>query len=540
LRNAIANMPEFQENGQFSAERYNRVLESSGLSTRDFEQGQRGEMALQRVLGPVGSSAVLPPVVLSRLSDALTEARIVRLKVFPNVDYEKDLVVTDAEVQAWYDENKASLTVADQVAVEYLVLDEAVAMKAVGDISEADLQNYYEQNKARYVTPGRVNVSHIQISLPSGATAEQRDEARAKAEDIADRVKADPSGFAEIARNESQDVGTARDGGQLGWVTPGSWPAVMEEAVFALPEGGVSEVVEGPGGFHVFIANQVEAPQGETFEQVRQKVETEVRRQLASERFAELATQMTNLVYDNPVGLAPAATALGITPRMVSGVTRDGLLGVEDAGEQAAGASADAVIFEDPRVRSTLFSSSLLTDKANSGVIEISPDTLVVVRVAAFEPAHVPPVEQVKGRIETILLAEGARAAAAAAGEKQLAELQAAQPGAEIPEGFGSSMTVSRIDNQGMPKQVLDAIFSVAGQAVPAYVGMPGPQGYVLARVDSVEAGEANSPLMAGLGQELSRSWGMAEEQAVLQAMRRRLGVTLTPDAQAVVAGEEG
>src|SRR5690606_18025806 len=403
LRNSIAEMPEFQENGQFSAQRYNQLLDASGLSPRDFEQGQRGELALQRVLEPVANSAVVPPSMLERIQAALTEERTVSLQTFPVSDYQKEIEVTDAEIQAWYDSNKESLTVADQVAVQYLVLNEEVAMQSVGDISEADLRSYYEQNKNRYVTPPRVNVSHIQLSVVAGASEDERAAARTKAESIAQRVKAEPATFADVAREESEDVGTARDGGQLGWVRPGTWPAALEQAVFALKAGEVSDVVEGPDGFHVFIANEVEAEKGESFDEAREQVESEVRRQLAAEKFAELATRLTDVVYDNRSSLDPAAQALGIEPRMVTGVTRDGLLGIDDVGEQAAAASADAAIFDDPRVRTTLFSPAVLNEKSNSGVIEISPDTLAVVRVASFEPAHVPALEQVKGRVEAVL-----------------------------------------------------------------------------------------------------------------------------------------
>ena len=533
LRNAIAEMPEFQDEGRFSAERYNQLLDSAGMSTRDFEQGQRGELALERVLGPVGRSATLPEPVLAGISGALTEARTVRLLAYPASDHEKDIVVSDADIQAWYDENKNTLTVPDQVAAQYLLLDEDVAMQAVGDIPEADLRAYYEQNKARYVTPPRVNVSHIQISA-----TKDREAARAAAEAIAERVKADPAGFADVAREESQDVGTARDGGQLGWVTRGSWPQVLEDAVFALPQGGVSGVVEGPGGFHVFMANQVESEKGETFEQAREKVESEVRRQLASERFADLATRLTDLVYDNPASLEPAAQELGLELRTVTGVTRDALLGVEDAGDQAAAASPDAAVFEDPRVRSTLFTPSLLQEKVNSGVIEISSDTLAVVRVADFQAAHVPALEQVKGRVESLLVVERAREAAAAAGEKEIATLRAAPADAELPEGFGTPMTLSRIDSQGVPDSVIDAIFAVDSAALPAYVGVDGPQGYVVARLQAVEPGQADSPLVAGLSTELSRSWGRAEERAVMREMRAQAGVQRTADAEEALSGE--
>src|SRR5690606_34664509 len=227
LRNSIAEMPEFQEDGQFSADRYNQLLAAAGLSPRDFEQGQRGELALQRVVGPVTISSSVPSVVLQRVQAALTETRTVRLRTFPVSDYQKDIAVSDEAIQAWYDANKDSLMVPDQVAVEYLVLNEEAAMQAVGEVAEADLRSYYEQNKSRYVTAPRVNVSHIQISVGEGASQEEREAARSKAEAIAERVKAVPESFADVAREESQDVGTARDGGQLGWVRPGTWPAAL-------------------------------------------------------------------------------------------------------------------------------------------------------------------------------------------------------------------------------------------------------------------------------------------------------------------------
>lgn len=538
LRDTIASMPEFQENGRFSAEQYNRLLASAGMSTRDFEQGQRGELALQRVLGPVGGSAFMPEHVMQQVSTALTEQRSMKMRVFPASDFEKTIVVNENDVKAWYDANKEQLKVDDQVAVQYLLLDEDVAMKAVPEIAEADLRAYYDQNKGRYVSAPRVNVSHIQVSVPAGASEADKQAALKRAQDLAAKVKAEPSQFAAIAAESSDDAGTARDGGRLGWVARGSWPAPLEQAVFALQQGSVSDPVEGPAGYHIFIANQVEPEKGETFEEARQKVEAEVRRQLAAERFAELATRLTDLVYDNPASLEPAAKELGIELRSVTGVTRDRLLGVEEAGDKAAAASPDAELFEDARVRNVLFSPASLKDKANSGVIEVAADKLLVVRVENFEPAHVPPLEQVKGLVESILVSQRAREAAKAEGEKALLALREAGASAEIPAEFGDTMTVSRLDSQGVSKIVLDAVFKADVKTLPAYVGVEGAQGYVLARVESVEPGQANTPMMAGLEQELARTWGMAEERAVLAEMRRELGVARTPDADEALKGE--
>src|SRR5690606_8655755 len=142
--------------------------------------------------------------------------------------------------------------------------------------------------------------------------------------------------------------------------------------------------------------------------------------------------------------------------------------------------------------------------KVNSGVIEISPDTLAVVRVEDFQPAHVPPLEQVRGRVESRLVSERALEAAAAAGEKAMAVLRDGGAQAELPESFGTPLTITRLESQGVPDVVLDAIYELEAESTPAYTGVLGPQGYVVARLESVEPGDTEAPLVAGLTAELA------------------------------------
>src|SRR5690606_36102607 len=130
-------------------------------------------------------------------------------------------------------------------------------------------------------------------------------------------------------------------------ITKGSWPAEVEDVVFALKAHEVSPAVTGPGGYHVFIANEVQPEQGETYEQARAKIELEVRRQLGAKRFADMATQLTGLVYDNPSSLQPAADTLGLKLKTVTGVTRDGLLSADQVDGDAASASDDVAVLED-------------------------------------------------------------------------------------------------------------------------------------------------------------------------------------------------
>jgi peptidyl-prolyl cis-trans isomerase D len=537
LRRAIASMPQLQVNGQFSPDRYHEVLAKYGMSPRDFEAGQRAQLALTTVLGPVGESASLPEPVLDYLKRALTEERTIALRIFQAKDYRSAVKITDADVKTWYDAHQPALRLPDEVSADYLVLDEAAAMASVPAISESQLKDYYEQNKSRYVVPARVNLSHILIKVPSGATDEITKAALAKAQDIDKRVHADPSQFAELARKESQDAGTAREGGKLGWIQRGTLPLSMDQVIFALKQGGISEPVKGPDGYHIFMADEVQPEKGETFQEAHAKVEDEVHRQLAADRFADMATKLTSLVYDNASSLEPAAKQLGLQIRHVTGIARDRLLAADEAGPQAASASHDAAILGDARVRQALFSSQVLADKQNSGVIEISPDTMVVVRADKLTPSHVPELAQVEAHIRTELTNERSLAAAVAAGREvlQAVSKQPAAGDAKPAEGFESPVTISRLDPGGLAKAVLDAAFSVSDTKLPAYGSVTLPAAYAVIRVDHVQPGTTDKPALEGLGAQVAQVWGTSEQQAVLTDLRSQLKVKVTDEGHKLV-----
>ena len=535
LRRAISAIPELQVDGRFSPERYNEVLASMGISSRDFEQSQRSELALQRVLGPIAFTANVPATVEQYLSKALTAQRTVRLEVFDAADYEADIQVDEADIQAWYENNQEQLRVPEYVKADYLLLNEAAAMAAVASPTEQQLQDYYEQNKRRYVLPPRVQLSHILIQAGADASADEKQAARKKAEEIATRVAQQPDQFADIARESSEDIGSANQGGQLGWVTRGTLQPNLEQAVFSLDKGEVSGVVEGPDGFHVFLANDVQVERGETFEQAKAKVEAEVRRQLGAEQFADMASRLRDLAYDNPQSLEPAAQALGLEIKSASGIGADRLLPARQVKGNAASAGEDATLLEDPRVRRALFSNALMAEKQNSGVIEISPDTMLVVRVNEVVPSHIQPLEDVKEVIRQALVRERAAQAAIKAGETALQAYQNQAEKAEVPEGFGSAQTISRSNPQGVNPEVLLAAFDVASDSLPAYTGVSGDSGYVVVRVESAEQGAANENLNVALQRELDMLWAQAEERAVLRELRKTVGVEMLPEAQNVV-----
>ena len=257
LRNYITKIPTVQANGDFSMELYRQMLAAQGLTMNGFEAGVRRDLAIGRVLEPVGMTARAPAEVVASLETALTQTRTVQLRRFAAADYRSKVDVSPADIQAWYDANKQQLQIPEQVQVQYLVLDEAAATQGV-QVKDEDLASYYEQNKTRFGQPERRRVSHIMINLPAGASEDARKAARAKADELDKLAVADPSKFAELARKESQDAGSAANGGDLGWQQKGALPGSLDKAAFGLNKDQVSGVVESPSGLHILKLTEIQ------------------------------------------------------------------------------------------------------------------------------------------------------------------------------------------------------------------------------------------------------------------------------------------
>ncbi|SAI54364.1 peptidyl-prolyl cis-trans isomerase D [Bordetella ansorpii] len=533
LRNTIAAIPQVQDNGRFSPERYRQVLAGQGLTPTTFEAGLRRDLAVSRVLQPVTSSARLPASVIDGIESAFVQQRVVQMRTFAAADFRGKVQVSDQDVQAWYDANKQQLEVPEQVQAQYLVLDESAATQGV-KVSDADIESYYKQNQSRYGQPERRRISHILIQVAPGTSEADRKKAREQADAIAKQAAANPAGFADLARKDSQDAGSAAQGGDLGWVVPPS----LQQAVASLSKDQVSGVVETPAGFHILKVTDFQAGTVRPLAEVKDQVTAEIRKQMAAARFSDMATSLTKLVYDQRDSLQPAADALGVKLRTASGITRNGLLPATQAGAGAASAGPDAQMLDNPRVRQALFGSEVLRDKANSGVIELAPDTMIAVRVQEIKPAHVPALADVKASIHDRLVAERATKAAREAGEAALKGLQDGPAQATAPEGFGQPVTVSRQDPGQTPTPLLETIMGMAPatEAKPGYAGVAMGNDYTVVRLNSVGAGTAfTADQRTMLGSQLGEAWGAAEQEAVIKVLRQQYDVKVLPGAETLM-----
>ncbi len=536
LRRSIAAIPAVQQDGQFSPERYRQALAAQGLTTAAFEQGLRRDLTLAQVLQPVGLTARVPAEVGQKIFALITEQRSVARKVFSLESYAKDVTVSDSDIKSWYDANQAQLTIPENVDVDYLVLNEDAASKDL-KVSDADIESFYKQNEARYGQPERRRVSHILLEVAPTADAAAKAAIQIKAADLAKRAAANPQGFAELAKEFSQDSGSASQGGDLGWISKNMLVPQVEEAVFKLSKEQISGVIESPFGLHVLYVTDTQAPSIKPLAEVKEDITTEIRKQLAAERFAVMAGKLTNLIYDQRDSLKPIADALGVEIRKATGLTREGLLPLSQRAGAPMPSEAEQTWLGNPKVRQTAFSSEVMKDKLNSGAIELASDTILALRVSAVHTAKVPPLDQVSTQIRTRLTNERALTAAKEAGVKQLDALKA--DATAEPKDFDSLQVVTRQSAQTLSREQLEAVMSASATPLPRFSGVSGAEGYAVLWLYKIEPGPAPDPAqVAQLQGQLSQAWGSAEEQATLKLLRESYKVKMMPDAKKLISGE--
>lgn len=536
LRRTIAAIPAVQVDGQFSSERYRQVLAAQGMSPTAFESGLRRDLALGQVLQPIGLTARVPQEVAQKILALVTEQRTVSLKTYSKNSFDKDIKITDAEIKVWYDSNQASLQIPENLDVDYVVLDESAASKDI-KISDADIDSFYKQNQARYGQPERRRVSHILLEIPVNADDAAKTKARELAADLAKRAAADPKTFAALAKEFSQDAGSASQGGDLGWISKNMLVPQVEDALFKMEKGTVSGVVESPFGVHVLYITDVQPASVKPLADVREDIIAEISKQIAAERFASMAGKLTSLIYDQRDSLKPVSDALNLPIMRGTGLTRSGFLTSEQRMGAAAPSDTEQTLLGNPKVIQTAFSSEVLKDKLNSGAIELSPDTIVALRVAAVHPARVPGLEQVSAFIRSALTNERSLAAAQDAGTKQLEQLK--KEDKAQTSGFDASQVVTRQNAGTLTAQQLEASMSMPANTLPAWSGVQGAEGYSIIQLTKVEAGSApDASQITQLQNQLSQAWGAAEEQAALKVLRSLYQVKVLPDAAKLIRGD--
>ncbi|MFN3828939.1 MAG: SurA N-terminal domain-containing protein [Tepidimonas ignava] len=505
--------------GTLDTQRYQDLLRSQGMTAEQYEALVRAALQRQRLGEMVAASAWLPKASVELATAAWFERREVAVAAFRAADHMAAVRVSDDDLRAYFEQHADAFRSPEQAVVEYLVLDRDALARTLQP-SEDELRQYYDTNVAAAAQREQRRAAHILLTLAPDAKPEDKARVRAEAERLLAEVRANPERFAELARQHSQDPGSAAQGGDLGWFGRGAMVKPFEDAVFALAKGQVSDIVETDFGLHIIRVLDVRQQPVEPFEKMRAALADQWRQQQAARQFAEASERFGNLVYEQADSLQPAAQALGLRVRRAT-VQRQG----------PVEGDVDPVL-ADPAALRAIFDDEALTRKLNSRPIELRGGRVLAVRVVEHRKAERQPLEAVAPQVRQRLVAERARQAALDDAQARLAQWQA-QPPADT--ALRAPVVVSRQDAQGLPPKALRAALSVRLQGdAPAWTLVDlGDEGAMVLRVRRAARAEVPAAQQEALTHELTRLWGDGEARALLQALRQRYKVEILVPAGA-------
>ena len=489
--------------GKLDMDRYKQLAASQGMTPEMFEMQVRADLSNRQVIQGIQASAYATSAQTQTAMNAFMQRREVQILNFPATEYLGKITVSDADLQAYYDKNKDKYQSLESADIEYLVLDIESLRQSI-TLNEQDLKSYYDQNLQRLSSKEERRASHILITASKDAPEAEKKTTRAKAEELLQLVKAKPASFADVARKNSQDPGSAVKGGDLDFFGRGAMVKAFEDAAFSMKKSDISELVESEFGYHIIQLTDIKAAKAQSFESLRPSLEADLKKQQAQRKYAELAETFSNTVYEQSDSLKPVADKLK--------------LNIQKASQVARQATQPRGVLSHPGLLQAVFSEASLQKQRNTEAIEVAPSTLVSARVVKHQPAATLPFAEVKEFVKRALTQEKAAEMAKAQGEQRLSALKASTGADNLP----NAIVISREKPQRQLPKVVDAILRADPNKLPSVSGVDlGVQGFAVVRVTKVLPPEAeNKELMLQAQQQFTQLWGTAETQAYITHLK--------------------
>ena len=508
--------------GSMDLEAYKALIGAQGLTPQGFEANVRQDISLRQVLGGVSGTATPANLAARSALDALLQQREVQVLRFDAKEQAAALNPSEADLQAYHKANEALFRSPEQATIEYVLLDLA-ALAAGLSVPEEELRKYYTENAARYTVAEERRASHVLIGALKDAPAAERTQAKAKAEALLAELRKNPSSFADVAKKNSSDTGSAERGGDLDFFARGAMVKPFEDAAYAMKPGEISNVVESDFGYHIIRLDGVRGGDRKPFEALRGEIEAEVRKQLAQRKYAESAEQFTNTAYEQADSLQPLVDKLGLKKQNAT-VQRTPAPG-------AAGALAS------PKLLAAVFANDTLKNKRNTEATEVGPSQLAVARVLQYQPARVQPLAEVQPLVRQRVIATQAAAAARQAGEARLAALR----GGADATGLPAAMLLSRSSAPNQPRALVDAVLRADPTKLPQWLGVDlGEAGYAVVRLSAVKPPAADAPELVQLLPRYTQAWAAAEAQAYYESLKTRSKAKIEPSVLAAAGAASG
>jgi peptidyl-prolyl cis-trans isomerase D len=523
VRAQIASYPVFQVNGKFDPSTYLAWLAQQGKTAQQFQDEIRSDLATQQVPQAIVATAFATKAeaeAFLRLQLQTRDFSYVELP--PPAPTEQQQQVTDAQIADYYKQHQKDFMTPEEVSVNYIDLD-AATMKVVPDLSDKALKARYDKEKSRFVSPPQWEVSHILIKLPAKPTDAQKQAALAKAQKVEALAKAPGADFAKLAEEYSDDLGSKRQGGDLGWLSKGDAGPEFQAALDKMKKGDVSDPVLTSDGYHIIDVRDMREGHTETFAQVRDQLVQEATKDARQDNYRDVGNKLTDMIYNDPTSLKPAAEKLGLTIQTTPLFGRDG---------------AKTGLAADPKVVKAAFSDLVLVQNNTSDPIDLGNDRMVVIHVAKHVPASVKPLAEVRDQIRQAVVQQRVEASARKIADAAFAKLQGGEKLDALAQAAGQTAqqkTGVMRNATDLDPDLLKAVFEMAHPAKGADTRalVPMDKGrYALVVLSAVKPGDSSkvpAEAQGFLREQMARAYGAADIEAFLDVLRSKAKIETAP-----------
>ena len=484
LKKIIMQQTVFQENGVFKESLYKDYLAKNNLKEEPFLDNLRSDFSLQAVFNLIQSSQIIADSQIEQAIHLFEAPRTIRTYTFSQNQFFDKVDTSDKALQAYYDGHKKDFIQAQGLKFDFIVLNGNDVIKQI-QVSDAEAKAYFDKNQASL--PAKRHVAHILVAFPQGADDKAKAAAKAKAEEVLAKVKAKPADFAGLAKQYSQDPGSAQNGGDLGFFAKdGTMVKPFEDAAFSLKQGEVSGLVETQFGYHILKVLEV----GQSFESQK----AEIVHTLQQEKIKTAVDAKKKQLVD-------AAVKHGGD---IAAVAKESGLNVQPVGDWVTASQAKTAQMPEA-LQKVLFDAKTISDKKVSEPIDVGQNTYWVVQVKEVRPEAQLTLEQAKAGVkEAVLMSEGGKLAAAAAKEA-LAKLQKGET-VDLKWSAAADLTPQQAQ-QTMPPEAYRALIAVSPVGgKPAYTMLPGLPAPVLVAVDKIGEASAQPELQAQMKNVLAKN----------------------------------
>lgn len=465
LSQYIIGMPDFQKDGKFSQELYDKVLQNNQLNPKKFEESIRNDLLIQQVRDGLQKLTFIPPNNLTETLKATSQQREVTVAEFKTKEYMAKANISEKDMQAFYDQNKSKFLAPEQVKAEFVVFSLTSILPSI-TVSEDEVKAFYKTNADKYQNQQQREASHILIAASKNAAPAEKAKAKAKAEDVLGQIKKNPKQFEELATKYSQDPESAKKGGDLGAFGRGMMVKPFDDAVFSMKVNEISGIVESDFGYHIIKLTKV-IGEGGGFDAIKPQIKAELIYQKAQDKYAALAEDFSNKVYEQSSSLDVVSKKFNLPIQKTDWISRN---------------ESDK-FFKNEALMNALYSKESIKDRRNTEAIEVTPNNLISARVVDYKAQSTKPFAEVKKSIEDYLKFEAAKKLVATEGEAALKSVADASRKID----WQATVLVDRKNTKGLSQAVTNHAYKMPTDKLPSYSGfVDGNNGYVIVKVSKV------------------------------------------------------